>query len=170
MMYPAGVHWNVARRGSGLGQANATRREYMRPQTLVPLGLLMLVIGACSPPEAARAERRGSRCDAGIRPLALHDMGPLDEIGIVGSWQGRVLLVGDRTLLASLTEAEVQRASEAIREEVSRSRVSFMQEDLPADLRAKVVAAINDRIGREVLTDVWIWLWPSEAGEPRGRG
>jgi hypothetical protein len=87
-----------------------------------------------------------------------------NKIGsLVGGWQGEVLLVGCRNELQRITGSELAVVSRAIAAYLETIGEPPADPDEDPRLRAGCIAAANRALGRDVVTDLWLTIWPADA-------
>ncbi len=88
---------------------------------------------------------------------------PLEVTLLGGHWhfEGNALLVGCREVLDTLTPGERERVAEAIVEFVAEQHL-YVLKRAEREFRLAVVAAINEAVGRTIISDVWMQFSFSE--------
>jgi hypothetical protein len=88
---------------------------------------------------------------------------PLEVTLLEGHWhfEGNALLVGCRHTLDTLTQGERERVAESIVQFVRENGLGVLSRADP-EFRLAVVSALNDNLGRSLVTDVWMQFSFSE--------
>jgi hypothetical protein len=126
-------------------------------------GLLLLLLVASGvesgSDDGAEPKAPPVACRPAIRSLTL---GPNKIGSLVGGWQGNILLVGCKEQLQRITVPELASVSLAIAAHLETLGEPPLDQDGDPHLRAGCIAAANGALGRDLVTDMWVMIWPAD--------